>query len=319
MRKTTKNMLISVIGASLIASMVPFSAYALEEPVPTVYNVDVRIEGISECLYCDSVEIWAGDIFTVADVLAYVDESDDSLTITGLAEGYITAVNDDTAGAFGGWDGWLYDVNGVEAAVGVGDYVISDGDSIILYFNDKYGVGFQNPVMSLDEAAGMLTFTSFDTVYDEDWNPVVTENPVVGMDVALAFDGGEFTYVTDQNGQIDISGLAPESYSISWSKYDENGLPLVLRSAPDVYIDLGFTLGDVTEDGVIDPVDATRILNIYAYNSMDGDFGATELQLLAADTNDDGIIDPVDATNVLRFYSYASMGAASDLREFLNK
>ncbi len=319
MRKTTKNMLISVIGASLIASMVPFSSYALEEPVPNFYNVDVRIEGISECLYCGSVEIWADDILTAADVLAYVDESDDSLTMTGLAEGYITAVNDDAAGVFGGWDGWLYDVNGVEAAVGVGDCAISDGDSIILYFNDKYGVGFQNPVMSFDEETEMLTFTSFDTEYDEDWNPVITENPVVGMDVVLVSGGEELTYVTDQNGQVDISGLAPESYNVSWSKYSENGLPLVLRSAPDVYIDLGFTLGDVTEDGVIDPVDATKILNIYSLNSMEADTEATELQLLAADTNNDGVIDPVDATNVLRFYSYASMGVASDLREFLNK
>lgn len=318
MRKTTRKMLISVIGASLIASSVPFAVYAAEETA-SVYTVDVRIEGISDCLYCDSVEISAGEGLSAADVLAYADEADDSLAITGLDSGYITAVNDDAAGAFGGWDGWLYTVNGEEAAVGVGDYQISDGDSILLYFGDPYGVGMQFPTMTYDEAAGTLTFTSLDTVYDEYWNPVTAENPVVGMEVTLASDGGTFTYVTNESGQVDINKLAPESYSVSWSRYDESGLPTVLRNAPDVYVDLGFTLGDVCEDGILDPVDATRILNIYSYDSMNESFGETELQRLAADTNNDGIIDPVDATNVLRFYSYASMGAASDLREFLNK
>lgn len=315
MRKTTKKMLISVIGASLIAVAVPFAAYAEEGTESVSYNVDVRIEGISECLYCESVEISSGEGLTAADVLAYVDEADDTLTITGLEDSYITDVNGDSAGVFGGWDGWLYMVNGEEAVVGIGDYQISDGDSILLYFGDPYGAGMQFPIMNYDEAAETLTFTSLDTGYDENWNPVVSENPISGMDVVI--DGGT-SYVTDENGQVDISGLASGSYSISWSRYDESGLPTVLRSAPDVYLDLGFTLGDVTEDGVIDPVDATRILNIYSYDSMNESFGETEFQRLAADTDSNGAIDPTDATNVLRFYSYASMGEASDLRDFIN-
>ncbi len=316
MRKTTKKMLISVIGASLIACSVPCAVHAeSEEPVPTVYNVNVRIEGISECLYCESVSIFGAEYFTAADVLNYVDLQDDSITITGIEDSYITDVNGDSAGAFGGWDGWLYTVNGEEAAVGIGDYQISDGDSILLYFGDPYGAVMQFPIMNYDETSGMLTFTSLDTAYDENWNPVVSENPVSGMDVVID-DGTSF--VTDENGQVDISALASGSYSISWSRYDENGLPTVLRSAPDVYLDLGFTLGDVTEDGIIDPVDATRILSIYSYDSMEESFGETELQRLAADTDSNGAIDPTDATNVLRFYSYASMGEASDLRDFIN-
>lgn len=316
MKKSTKNALISVIGASMIASAVPFSACAGEEIVP-VYNIDVRIEGISECLYCGSLTISGDDGLTVAEVLEYADAMDASLTITGLSEGYITAVNDDTAGAFGGWDGWLYDVNGVEATAGAGDYTLSSGDSILLYYSDKYGVGMQFPVMSCNDEEGVITFTSLDTVYDENWNPSTVENPISGMTVVLEAENEAFTFETDENGQADIGGLAAGSYSVSWSRYTESGLPTVLRNAPETYIDLGFSLGDVNEDNTVNAIDATAILTAYAAEALENESGLTELQRLAADTDNDGAVNAVDATNVLCYYAYASLDGTGSFRDFL--
>lgn len=317
MRKTTISMLISVFGASAIASSFPILSHASEEPVPVVYNLDVRIEGIDECLYCESVEIWTDETFTVADALSYVDSNEDAITITGIADGYITDVNGDAAGAFGGWDGWLYNVNGAEVSVGITDYQLSDGDSILLYFGDPYGVGMQFPAASFDSESGELTFTSTDVSYDADWNPVYTENPVVGMTVM--WDGAE--YITDENGvaAIDDKYLAPGTHDVSWEKVNEAGIPLVLRSEPGYTVEADYLFGDVSSDRVVDAVDASFMLREYVNSSTGGTTEFTEEQFAAGDINYDNAVDAADASAVLRYYANTSVGTFDgSFREFMN-
>ena len=55
--------------------------------------------------------------------------------------GKITDVNGEKAGKFGGWDGWQYIVNSVSPNVGVGDYTLSDNDTVVLYYGDYPLIG----------------------------------------------------------------------------------------------------------------------------------------------------------------------------------
>ena len=224
-----KTIIISAIGASLLAMSMPITASADENS-----DVTVRIEGINECLYYGTYEL--SESKTVADVLSSIDEADDSISITGISDGYITAVNDDKAAHFGGWDGWLYLVNDVEPTVSVSEYTVKGGDSIVLYYGDPYGVGMQRPVADTSEISkGIIKFTSKDAEYDADYNVTYNVNPVADMTVTWESDGKTTEIVTDENGQITVPSdfLTKGSHKLSVSKVSESGIPLVLRLAPD--------------------------------------------------------------------------------------
>ena len=196
-----KTIIISAIGASLLAMSMPITASADENS-----DVTVRIEGINECLYYGTYEL--SESKTVADVLSSIDEADDSISITGISDGYITAVNDDKAAHFGGWDGWLYLVNDVEPTVSVSEYTVKGGDSIVLYYGDPYGVGMQRPVADTSEISkGIIKFTSKDAEYDADYNVTYNVNPVADMTVTWESDGKTTEIVTDENGQITATGF----------------------------------------------------------------------------------------------------------------
>lgn len=224
-----KTIIISAIGASLLAMSMPITASADENS-----DVTVRIEGINECFYYGTYEL--SESKTVADVLSSIDEADDSISITGISDGYITAVNDDKAAHFGGWDGWLYLVNDVEPTVSVSEYTVKGGDSIVLYYGDPYGVGMQRPVADTSEISkGIIKFTSKDAEYDADYNVTYNVNPVADMTVTWESDGKTTEIVTDENGQITVPSdfLTKGSHKLSVSKVSESGIPLVLRLAPD--------------------------------------------------------------------------------------
>lgn len=229
-----KKILCSALAGVIAAGVFSISAFADNEKQ---MSVTVRIEGISKNLYYNTVDIpYTGENLTVQNALMYVDQQSDDITITGLENGWITAVNDEKQASFGGWDGWLYTVNGVSPTDTVNDHMLSDGDSIVLYYGDPYGIGMQYPEIDTSKITdGILTFTSKDTSYDTDYNPTVVTNPVKDAKVELGTEDGSISYTTDENGSINIDDkyLTEGNHSISISKVSENGLPLVLRFAPD--------------------------------------------------------------------------------------
>lgn len=229
-----KKILCSALAGVIAAGAFSISAFADNEKQ---MSVTVRIEGISKNLYYNTVDIpYTGENLTVQNALMYVDQQSDDITITGVENGWITAVNDEKQASFGGWDGWLYTVNGISPTDTVNDHMLSDGDSVVLYYGDPYGVGMQYPEIDTSKITdGILTFTSKDTSYDADYNPTVVTNPVKDAKVELGTEDGSVSYTTDENGSINIDDkyLTEGNHSISISKVSENGLPLVLRFAPD--------------------------------------------------------------------------------------
>lgn len=232
-----KKILCSVLAIILATGALSISVFAEEKKE---MSVTVRIEGISENLYYDTVEIpYTGESLTVQNALMYVDEQSDDITITGVESGWITAVNNDVQGSFDSWDGWLYMVNGVSPYDTVDTYKLSNGDSVVLYYGDPYGVGMQYPEVDdskIDE--GILTFISQDTIYDADYNSTVVTNPVVNAHVEFGINDNEtIMLITDENGSvtIDKSYLTAGKHTVAINKENENGV-LVLRFAPDFTI-----------------------------------------------------------------------------------
>jgi len=192
-------------------------------------KVSFRIEGDKECIYSGIEEIADGS--TLKTLLEAVNTKA-SLEMVGLETNYVTSVKGISSAKYGGWDGWLYLVNGVVPADAIQDCKLKDGDEVVFFFGDPYGVGFQFPEIEI--VGGKIALYSMDTEYDASYNPIVKKKAVASASVSI-FDasGKEYKYVTDENGEIavDEALLKPGSYKYKIEKYAANGLPLVLRSA----------------------------------------------------------------------------------------
>lgn len=229
MKKFNKILILAFVAIVIVAAM-PFAVSA------ETLKVTLRVEGIEANLFYGTVEYESGDkAVTAADIIDKAAEDNESLTVVGASAGYITSVNGIDGGKYGGWDGWMYRVNDIEASVGVNEYEVKNGDVIVLYYSDAFGAGMQYPELDTSKLSeGVIKVTSKDTTYDASYNPTVTVNPVVGA--TLKFDGN--TYTTDEKGEvkIDASLLTAGSHKVAVEKYAENGCPTVLRLAPDAKV-----------------------------------------------------------------------------------
>lgn len=318
MKNKSKKAIISFIEASILAVSMPMAVFATASPSNETLEINIRIEGIKENICCDTFNVpVTDDVLTAADALSFADASDDSFEITGIDSGYITCINNDVAGSFKGYDGWLYTVNGVEAPVSISEYTLNDGDNILLYYGDPYGVGMQFPKMNYNNESGTLTFKSIDTVYDADWNASTVENPVEGLTVTWNNDS-DLCFVTDKNGEIKLPNelLTPGTYYISYEKKAENGIPLVLRSEPELSITADYLSGDIDCNRVLDAVDSTLILTYYAKHATSAEETLSPEQQKAADVDGNNVIDVLDATKVLTYYAYRATGGDKPFSNF---
>ncbi len=240
------------IALALVLFVLPLQAMAAEETV----LVRVRIQGNNECYYNETLRREAGQ--SALDVLKSIADTDLSLKIEGLETGYVTSVQGEAAGAFGGWDGWLYRVNGVEPMISMEEYILENGDSLVVFFGDPYGVGMQYPEVDLTRAAeGIVSFVSDDTTYDANGNAVVTTNPVA--DATVTWDG--VSYVTNENGQITVAPMQEgQKVAVSIERFEDSGLATVLAFAPGASV----TIPAADAAGVVPPTGMTSTVMLAA-------------------------------------------------------
>lgn len=237
--KTIKKSL-SVILAILMMFTVSAVAFAAEGDV----TVKLRIEGIKENWYYEDVTVSADA--TVADVLEKADAGSESLSIEikqGEYGPYVTEINGLVAGTQTEkrWDGWNYIVNDVAPEVGIADTKVNNNDVIVVYYADGANP-VQFPEINLDKInQGKISFTSKDTVYDEEWNSTVVENPVKDYTVTWNDHGHTVILYPDENGvcTIPANNNTKGEHSLQIEKYDERtGMPLVLRFEPDFTVNV---------------------------------------------------------------------------------
>lgn len=211
----------------LMTGCLSFNVFASSEEK----NVTVRIEGKSETYFYGSVKTTATN---VTELMNQLDAENDKLTIkceSGSYGSYISKINNDAAGSVEPdyYDGWSDMINGKAPSVGIDSQEIKDGDVVVFYYSDEFGShGFDKPEIDTSGITeGVVKFTS--QGFDAEYKPVV--NPVKGATVKW----DEKTYTTDDNGEIKLvkEDMTPGSHSISISKVADDGMPLVLRFAPD--------------------------------------------------------------------------------------
>src|SRR5699024_1667680 len=129
-------------------------------PSTTTKTVDVRVEGLKETLLpTTTIEVEVFDIspYVTSGNASQYDEAravhaiiEGLKSIEGfdpkddnqfrLADGgnYIVKIGDDAEFSAGDLSGWMYHVNNESAPVGIADYKIEDGDSIVVYFVENF-------------------------------------------------------------------------------------------------------------------------------------------------------------------------------------
>lgn len=227
--------------------MLVLSFSALSFAASDEISVSLRVEGVKECVYYNTVTVEKGA--TVLDVITTADKNSDKLDVTVIPSDhgpYIYAVNGIIAGSYTAkkWDGWSYMVDGKSPKDdGVSQYTVSNGNSIVLYYADPWNTGMQYPTVNTRSIAfGKISFTSLDTVYDAEGNYSEKECPVTGYTFYFGTDDGTIELQPDENGvcKIPYKYIKEGKHTVQIAKYDEKtGLPTVLRYAPDYTVEVG--------------------------------------------------------------------------------
>ncbi len=223
-----KRVISIILSTLMLASCFAFTVNAADKQ-----NVSVRIEGITKTLFDGGVGVELTDATTVKDVLSVLNAENKDVTIKGIDDNYITDINGETAGTFGGYDGWYYQVNDKAPAVGINDCKITASDSIVLYYG---GYPCQVPVADLTNVkSGVIKITSYDASYDENWNATYAWTPVTDATVTLNIK----KYTTDKDGIVKFN---PKDFSgkvtVQISKSDESGAPAVCRFSSNCSFEL---------------------------------------------------------------------------------
>ena len=225
-----------------------------KDPLPVdaaVQEVTLRIEGAAKNLYYKTVALQEND--TVLTLLERaLTEAKLTYTVTDSPYGgkYLSELAGEKEAAFGGYDGWMYAVNGEMPMDTIDAHALKAGDSVLLYFGD---MSILQPIVTVvrSEAAVALKVEADVTTYDEQWNPTTTRQPIA--QAKLTVDGADYT--TDEAGQVTLSAetSAKDAVSFQIAKSTEAGLTQVVRFAPDYQLQLKaeekpLTFSDVTED-----------------------------------------------------------------------
>ena len=188
---------------------------AVVTEVPEGDTFTLRIEGNSSCIFEGELTFSEGE--TLQNVLLAFDEANENVTFKGTSDSYISEINGEASGKFGGWDGWLFLLNGKMSDVGISDVRLKKGDSVVFFYGDPYGTnGFLFPEYSVSE--GKITFTA-------------DGKPIEGLKVTL--NGTE--HLTDSTGSV---SCAAGKYTVQIGKYAESGLSLVLRRPENTSVEV---------------------------------------------------------------------------------
>jgi|GEM_PF-1039474 len=205
------------------------------------FDISIRIEGSADTIASDdSFAVTDDGSLTPAVAAAQLLDGKGIPYFMDYSWGapYISEIDGEASGAFGGWDGWMYAVNG-----DMNTSVIEAGDEVLIFYGnwpDGSDAGTYIPVITADtdlyesgnDLAVTLETVYSMTVYDEFWNPVSTENvtmALAGVDTRINGWSG----VTDADGKVTVpsSAITTGTQTIRFSKENEGTVPGIVRDS----------------------------------------------------------------------------------------
>ena len=248
-----------IVALLLVALMLSTAVFAediiLIAPNPAAKTVSVRVEGVTENLY-DGKIAWTEGMTALSALETVLAEAGVEYVIKDSQYGgkYVSAVGADVEGAFGGYDGWMYYVDGQSPMFSIDACALNGGEELLVAYADMSAV---LPIITAQrDAKGIVTVqvTADVTTYDEsnNWAPVVTRQPMA--DAKLTADGAD--YVTDAQGKAVLSAesSAKEAVAVQVEKAAEGGAPLLVRLPAGYTVDLSaveaekIAFSDVADD-----------------------------------------------------------------------
>ena len=212
----------------------------LISPKPTTAaskSVEVHVEGMEGSLGTVHVNL-GGDCSAMWAIEQALNELDIPYTVAESPYGgsYITEAAGLHEGAFGGYEGWLYYVDGVSPAVSMSLATLNGGEDVVFIYTD---FDVLVPIVEAKrDKEGLVTLylTADVSTYDENWNVTVTRQPVAEATFTVE---GE-TYVTDAEGKaaLSVALSAKDTVSVQVSKKNALGLPALLPLHPQFRMDL---------------------------------------------------------------------------------
>ena len=253
----------ALLCCALLMGALP--ALAAEETV----TVSLRVEGAAASLAYEPAFAVPAGTSALDAFKALLDAK--GLTYTAT-DARFTAVGAEKDAAFGGWDGWCWCLGNAVQTGSMASYTVTGGETLLLCYADRYGDPMtQLPYLTAARGADglvTLTVTAQHSDYDADWQLVYTTQPVPNVTVAA----GAGHYLTDAAGKAVLSAedSALSALPVQLAAAAENGLPLVVRLAPDYTLDLSRVLYGAFTDVTADAWYAPSVLGMASRGVVNG-------------------------------------------------
>ena len=233
-----KKLIALLLAAMMLSTTVLAGDMILIAPNPNAAKtVTVRVEGPEGNLFYGSVPVAENtSVLDVAEAAFKEGGIDYTVAVSPYGGSYITKAAGLQEGAFGGYEGWLYYVDGVSPAVSMSLSYLQGGEEVVLIYTD---FDVLVPILEITrDHKGLVTvtLTADVTTYDANWNAIVTRQPVTGATVTV---DGE-TYTTDEQGKAVLSAelSAKDAVTVQVSKKNAVGLPGLIPFAPNFTVAL---------------------------------------------------------------------------------
>ncbi len=205
--------------------------------------ISLRIEGTNQNLYYNSaMSVSYFEKITMRDVINTYNSNPEvpkAIVINEKENSRITQIGSLKEQSIGSPfdDGWMIRVNGKNAGKAPDIAEIGSGDEIVIYYGDAALLQYPEIDLTRMITDGIVKVTSDDTTVDDMGNIDIMKNPVA--QATVTWDGMQYT--TDNNGEIIIDSTgAGVGHAIQIERYLDNGLPTVLRLAPEYIVKYGF-------------------------------------------------------------------------------
>ena len=200
-------------------------------------TVSLQVEGIEGNVYYGEVA-WTEGATALSVLETALKDAKVEYVVKDSQYGgkFVDSIGQDTSAKYGGYDGWMFYVDGQSPMFSIDAYALQGGEQVLVAYGD---MNLVLPVITAHKNyKGQVTVQveADVTYYDESWNASIVREPMTGTKVTV--DGVEYT--ADDKGQVVLSAesAAKETVSLQVEKIAEGGAPLLARLAPDYTLDL---------------------------------------------------------------------------------